>query len=144
MSWQVFAVGAAFFAGLTAILAKMGVAPGEGAQISSNLATFVRTAVVLAVTAMLVTWRREWEPWSRIAGRPLVFLCLSGVATGLSWLCYFRALQEAPASRVAPIDKLSVAFVIVLAWLFLGEALTWKVIVGGTLVLLGAMILALD
>jgi transporter family protein len=136
-SWQVFALGSAFFAGLTAILGKVGVA-----QINSNLATLIRTVVILAVTAAIVTWRSEWEPWHKLSPRSVVFLCLSGLATGLSWLCYYRALQLGPASRVAPLDKLSLAFVIVLAWLFLGEPLTWKVLVGGTLVVAGALTLA--
>lgn len=135
--WQLFALGSAFFAGLTAILAKAGVA-----QVNSNLATLIRTAVVLALAALVVVWRGEWEPLARLSGRSLLFLCLSGLATGLSWLCYFRALETGPASAVAPIDKLSVVFVILLAWLFLGEPLTWKALVGGGLVVIGAVILA--
>ena len=135
--WRLFAVGSAFFAGLTAILAKLGVA-----QINSNLATFIRTVVILVLTALFVTWRGEWEPLNKLSGRSILFLCLSGVATGLSWLCYYRALRTGPASSVAPIDKLSVAFVIILAWLFLGEPLTWKVALGGTLVVAGALTLA--
>jgi transporter family protein len=135
--WQTFALGSAFFAGLTAILAKAGVS-----QISSNLATLIRTVVILAVTALLVAWRGEWVPLSRLSGRSVMFLGLSGLATGLSWLCYFRALQLGPASAVAPIDKLSVAFVILLAWLCFGEPLTWKLLLGGTFVVAGAVILA--
>src|ERR1700688_3098319 len=100
-SWQLFALGSAFFAGLTAILGKVGVA-----EINSNLATFIRTLVILAVTALLVTARGDWEPLSKLSARGVTFLCLSGVATGLSWLCYYRALQAGPASMVAPIDKL--------------------------------------
>jgi bacterial/archaeal transporter family protein len=135
--WQWYAVGSAFFAGLTAILGKVGVA-----EINSNLATLIRTVVILAVSALLVTWRREWEPFNKLSGKGALFLCLSGLATGLSWLCYYRALQMAPASRVAPIDKLSVAFVIILAYLFLGEPLTLRVLVGGALVVAGVLILA--
>ncbi len=135
--WQVFALGSAFFAGLTAILGKVGVA-----EINSNLATLIRTAVILGVTAALVTWRGEWEPLGKLSGRGVLFLGLSGLATGLSWLCYYRALQTGPASRVAPVDKLSVAFVILLAFLFLGEPLTWKVLLGGALVVAGALTLA--
>ena len=136
-TWQVFALGSAFFAGLTAILGKVGVT-----EINSNLATLIRTVVILGITALLVTFRGEWEPMDKLSGRGILFLCLSGVATGLSWLCYYRALQMADASKVAPIDKLSVAFVIVIAVLFLGEPLTWKVAVGGGLVVVGALVLA--
>ena len=135
--WQYYALASAIFAALTAILAKVGVA-----QINSNLATLIRTAVIGAMTALIITWRGEWEPLNKLSGRGVLFLCLSGVATGLSWLCYYRALQGGPASKVAPLDKLSVAFVIVLAWLFLGEPLTWRVLVGGTLVVIGALTLA--
>ena len=135
--WQYFALGSAFFAALTAVLAKVGVA-----DINSNLATLIRTAVIGAMTALIITWRGEWEPLNKLSGRGVLFLCLSGVATGLSWLCYYRALQGGPASKVAPLDKLSVALVIVLAWVFLGEPLTWRVLVGGTLVVVGALTLA--
>ncbi len=138
LSWQWFAVGSAFFAALTAILGKVGVA-----DINSNLATLIRTVVVLVVSALLITVRREWEPLNKLPWRSVLFLCLSGLATGLSWLCYWRAMQTGAATRVAPIDKLSVAFVIVLAWLFLGEPITWPVLLGGSLVVAGALILAL-
>lgn len=137
LTWQWFAFGSAFFAGLTAIFAKIGIA-----QINSNLATLIRTVVILVLTALIITWRREWEPLNQLSPRSVLFLCLSGMATGLSWLCYYRALQSGPASAVAPIDKLSVAFVIVLAVLFLGEPLTWRVAVGGLLVVAGALVLA--
>lgn len=135
--WQWFALGSAFFAGLTAILGKVGVQ-----EINSNLATLIRTVVILVLSALVVTARSEWEPLDRLSRRGALFLCLSGVATGLSWLCYYRALQMAPASWVAPIDKLSVAFVIGLAAIFLGEPLSLKVILGGGLVVAGAVILA--
>ena len=136
-NWVAFAIGSAFFAGLTAIFGKVGVA-----QINSNLATFIRTIVILAVTAAIITWRNEWEPLNKLSSRSLIFLCLSGLATGLSWLCYYRALQLGTASQVAPVDKLSLAFVILLAWLFLGEPMTWRVLLGGTLVVAGALTLA--
>ena len=135
--WFWFALGSAFFAGVTAILAKVGV---EG--LNSNVATFVRTVIILIVTAAIVSFRREWTIPTTAAIRPLVFLALSGVATGLSWLCYFRALQLAPASMVAPIDKLSVVFAIILAFVFLGEPLTWRVILGGTCIVAGALVIA--
>jgi transporter family protein len=135
--WLLFALGSAFFASLTAIFGKIGVA-----QINSNLATLIRTIVIFLVTALIVTSRGEWEPLDRLSGKSVIFLCLSGIATGLSWLCYYRALQIGPASLVAPVDKLSVVFVIALAALFLGEALTWKVLLGGGLVVAGTLILA--
>ena len=137
MSWQVFALGSAFFAGLTAIFGKLGV---EG--INSNLATLIRTLVILALTAGIVTVREEWRLPGAVGLRPMAFLVLSGLATGLSWLFYYRARQLAPASLVAPIDKLSVVFAIVLAIAFLGEALTLKLALGGSLILTGVLILA--
>jgi transporter family protein len=137
-TWQLFALASAFFAGLTAIFGKIGVA-----QINSNLATMIRTVVILAVTTLIITFRGEWEPLSKLSGRSFLFLVLSGIATGLSWLCYYRALQIGPASLVAPVDKLSVVFVIVLAALFLGEAMTWKVLLGGGLVVAGTLVLTI-
>lgn len=135
-SWQLLAVASAFFAGLTAIFGKLGVA-----GLNSNLATLIRTVVILAITAAIVSWRREWQ-WPRDAGwRPMLFLLLSGVATGLSWLFYYRALQMAPASLVAPIDKLSVVFAIVLALVFLGEPLTARLALGATLIVAGVLVL---
>jgi transporter family protein len=135
--WQLFALGSAFFAGLTAILGKLGVA-----DMSSNLATFIRTGVVLALAAGVVSLRQEWGWPEGLALKSVAALVLSGFATGLSWLCYYRALQLAPASLVAPIDKLSVAFAIVLAVLFLGEPLTLRLVVGGGLVVAGALVIA--
>ena len=136
--WQWFAFGSALFAALTAVLGKVGVS-----EINSNLATLIRTVVILGVAAGIVAWRREWQPLSQLSVWALTFLVLSGVATGLSWLCYYRALQMAPASRVAPIDKLSVALVVVLAVVFLGEPFTWKVVVGAGLVVAGVVLLGL-
>jgi len=135
--WQAFALGSAAFAALTAVLGK--VAVGE---VNSNLATLVRTAVILVLVAGIVAARGEWESPARISRLGLAMLVLSGVATGLSWLCYYRALQLAPASRVAPVDKLSVALVIVLAVVFLGEPFTWRVALGGGLVVGGVLVLA--
>lgn len=136
-NWVVYALGSAFFAGLTAILGKVGV---QG--INSNLATFIRTIVILAVTAAIISLRGEWQRIEGASTRTYVFLILSGVATGLSWLCYYRALQLGPASKVAPVDKLSVAFVIVLAVLFLGEKLTMQTALGAVLVVAGSLVLA--
>lgn len=134
--WLSFALGSAFFAGLTAILGKLGVA-----GLNSNLATFIRTVVILVITGAIVSARDEWT-LPAVAARPLTFLVLSGAATGLSWLCYYRALQLAPASLVAPIDKLSVAFAIALGVTVLGEPLTWRVALGGVLVVAGALVIA--
>jgi bacterial/archaeal transporter family protein len=135
--WLLFAFGSAFFAGLTAILGKLGVT-----GLNSNLATLIRTAVVVVITAAIISLRSEWSLPKDIAARPLMFLLLSGVATGLSWLCYYRALQLAPVSLVAPIDKLSVAFAIVLGVVILGEPLTARVLLGGALIVAGALVIA--
>jgi transporter family protein len=111
-SWQLFALGSALFAALTAVFGKLGVA-----EINSNLATFIRTIVILVVIALIVSLRDEWRAPSSISAKTAVFLLLSGIATGLSWLCYYRALQLGPVSLVAPIDKLSVALVVAIAFL---------------------------
>ena len=116
--WQLWAALAALFAAVTALLAKVGV---EG--IPSNLATFVRTVVVLGLLAAVVSVSGEWRSLPDISRRSLNFLVLSGLATGISWLCYFRALQLGPVSGVAPIDKVSVVLVAVLGVLWLGEHL---------------------
>src|SRR3979411_2211316 len=115
MDWRLFAIASAFFAALTAIFGKVGVS-----EMNSNLATFLRTLVILLVTALLVTPRHEGQRPDSLSSKGVVFLVLSGIATGMSWLCYYRALQTGPASLVAPIDKLSVVFVVVFAVLFLG------------------------
>lgn len=137
-SWQVFAFASAFFAALTAIFGKLGVA-----RLNSDLATFIRTIVILIVLSAIVSLKGEWQRPAALPKRDIIFLVLSGIATGLSWLCYYRALQLGPASRVAPVDKLSVVFAIILAVIFLGEQLTWKVIVGGSLVAAGAILMAI-
>lgn len=136
-SWQLYAFGSAAFAALTAIFGKLGVV-----EMNSNLATFLRTIVILIVTAALISFRNEWEGPESLPLKGVLFLVLSGIATGFSWLCYYRALQLGPASRVAPVDKLSVVLVIALSILFLGEKLTWKVGIGGLLVGLGAILMA--
>lgn len=137
-AWMAFALGSAFFAGATAVLAKLGVV-----GINSNLATFVRTSVVLLVCAGILSARGEWVwPEQGFRLRPLTFLLLSGVATGLSWLCYFRALQLAPVSVVAPIDKLSVVFAIMLGIVVLGEPVTWRLALGSALIVGGALVIA--
>jgi transporter family protein len=129
--WKYYALGSAFFAALTAILAKVGVK-----DVPSNLATAVRTVVILVVAWGLVFARGEAGALRQISRQSLLFLVLSGIATGLSWLCYFRALHDGPASVVAPIDKLSLPLVIILAAVFLGEKFTVETGIG--ILLLGA------
>lgn len=137
-SWQLFAIAAAFFASLTAIFGKLGVM-----SLNSNYATFIRTVVILVVTAAIVSARHEWQRFDTVSRSAVLFLVLSGIATGFSWLCYYRALQLGPASKVSPVDKLSVIFVILLSAIFLGEALTWKVVAGGALILAGSIVVML-
>ncbi len=137
--WLIFALGSAVFAGLTAILGKLGVS-----GMNSNLATLVRTVVILAFLAVLISARSEWQGLATGSARSWVFLALSGLATGASWLCYYRALQLAPASRVAPIDKLSVVVAIVLGVALLGEAVSVKLVAGGLLIVAGAILIALN
>ena len=138
IDWRFFALGSAFFAALTAIFGKVGVS-----DINSDLATFYRTIVILAVSALLVSARHAWQTPATLPYKGMVFLVLSGIATGLSWICYFRALQLAPASRVAPIDKFSVVLVVLFAVLMLGEKLTWKVGIGSILIAGGVILTAL-
>ncbi len=136
--WRVYAVGSAIFAALTAIFGKVAVS-----EINSDLATFLRTIVVLLVAAAIVWARNEWQRPAKLSSHAVLFLVLSGIATGLSWLCYYRALQTGPASRVAPIDKLSVVFVVLFATAFLGEQLSWKTGIAACLITGGAVIMAL-
>lgn len=136
MNWFVWALLSACFAGLTAVLAKVGVQ-----HIDSNLATAIRTVVIL-IFAWAVALVTRNQPFSGIGSRTWMFLILSGIATGLSWLCYFRALQLGEASQVAPVDKLSVVIAIVLAAIFLHERVTWRHWVGGVLIFTGAVVLA--
>ncbi|HMD61679.1 MAG TPA: EamA family transporter [Opitutaceae bacterium] len=137
MTWVAWAVLSAVFAGITAVLAKVGVE-----HVDSNLATAIRTTVVLVFTWAIALAAAPPGPIAPLGRRTMLFLALSGVATGLSWLCYFRALQLGEASRVAPVDKLSVVFAIILAGLFLRERLSWQHAVGGTLIVAGSLILA--
>jgi transporter family protein len=137
-SWLIFALGSAFFAALTAIFGKLGVT-----GINSNLATFIRTIVILFVTAGILSLRQEWAKPSGLPFSSWLFLILSGIATGLSWLCYYRALQLGPVSKVAPVDKLSVAMAIVFALIFLGEKPSLPLLVGGGLIVAGAVVIAI-
>ena len=136
--WLLFALGSAIFGGATAVLAKVGV---EG--MDSNLATFYRTVVVLAFIGLVVTARGDWSQLASTSTRAWVFLALSGLATAMSWLCYYRALQLAPASRVAPVDKLSVVVAIGLGVLLLGEPISGKFLVGAGLIVGGVLMIAI-
>ena len=136
MSWLFWALLSALFAGLTAVLAKVGVK-----DVDSDLATAIRTAVILVFAWSIALLRSPQSP-AAVAPRAWLFLVLSGLATGASWLCYFRALQLGEASRVAPVDKLSVVVAMALAALFLGEHLTWRHWAGGALIVSGSVLLA--
>ena len=136
MNWIFWASLSALFAGLTAILAKIGVK-----DIDSNLATAIRTTVIL-IFAWSVTLIGQTQKIAEVPKRTLLFLVLSGLATGASWLCYFKALQLGDASKVAPVDKLSVVVAIALAGIFLHEPLTWHHWTGGILIVSGAIIIA--
>lgn len=134
--WKYYAVLSAFFAGLTAILAKMGL---KG--ISGNLATAVRTVVILFISWGIVLAAGQIREVKHLSRNNLLFLVLSGIATGLSWVFYFKALETGPVSKVAPIDKLSVPIAIGLAVLLLRESIDWKTITGALLIVAGTIIL---
>lgn len=138
MSWLIWSILSAVFAAATALLAKLGV---EGVE--PNLATAVRTTVVVLFTWIIALTVGSHSGLVHIDRRSWLFLALSGIATGLSWICYFHALSKGQASKVAPIDKLSVVFVILLAWPLLGEAITTRKLVGGVLIAAGAIVIAL-
>jgi transporter family protein len=137
-SWQLWAVLSAVFAALTAIFAKIGVE-----HVNSDLATFIRTCVVLVTLALIVYGSGQFQNPAAIAPRTYLFLVLSGLATGASWLCYFRALKLGNAAQVAPVDKLSVVLVAVFGALLLGERLAPLNWLGVTLIALGAVLVAL-
>lgn len=137
LPWQAWAILSAAFAALTAIFAKIGVE-----SVNSDFATFVRTCVIVVVLGGILWATGNWQAPASVTGRTWVFLFLSGLATGASWLCYFRALKLGDASRVAPIDKLSVVLVAVFAVLFLGEKLTLPNWLGICLIALGAVLVA--
>ncbi|KNG94610.1 EamA family transporter [Pseudaestuariivita atlantica] len=138
LTWQFWALLAAVFAALTAIFAKLGVD-----TIASDLATFLRTLVVVVVLVALLTAKGGWQTLDEVTPRAAVFLVLSGLATGASWLCYFRALKLGDAARVAPIDKLSVVFVAILGVTLLGESLSPTHWAGIGLIAVGAILVAL-
>lgn len=134
--WIAYALLSAFFASLTAIFAKIGVK-----DIDSNVATAIRTVVILVLTWGIVFFRGGVSTLTSITKHSLLFLVLSGIATGCSWLFYFKAIQLGRVSVVAPIDKLSVALTLVLSFVFLKEPLTMKTIVGAGLIILGTIVL---
>ena len=136
--WAVFAVLSAVFAALTSILAKIGI---EG--VNSTLATAVRTVVVLAMSWGMVFIMNVQNGLGEISRKSWLFLILSGLATGASWLCYYRALQLGEASKVVPIDKLSVVITLILAFVFLHEQFTIKSLIGSVLITIGTLVMVL-
>ena len=134
--WKYYALLSAIFAALSAIFAKIGVR-----GINSDLATAIRTTIIFAIVWGIALCGRHMTEIAAISGHTWLFLILSGVATGLSWLFYFKALQLGDASRVAPIDKLSVAFVILLSFIFLKEPVSLKTMIGGLLIVAGSLVM---
>jgi transporter family protein len=137
-SWPLWALLSAVFAAMTAVLAKVGVQ-----DVNAGYATFIRTVVVILFLAAILAVTGEFRPLSSVSRRSQVFLVLSGLATGVSWLCYFRALQLGPVSRVAPIDKLSLLLVAVFGVFLLGEKLSGRNWLGLALMAAGAVLVAL-
>ena len=137
LTWQFWALLSATFAALTAIFAKVGIE-----QINSDFATFIRTIVILLVLGGILIGSGQWQPPTSVSGRTYLFLVLSGLATGASWLCYFRALKLGDAARVAPLDKLSVVLVALFGVLFLGEKLAMPNWIGIALIATGAVLVA--
>lgn len=137
-NWVFWAVLSAAFAALTAIFAKVGVA-----GVDSDFATLIRTIVILVLVAAIAFAGGAWQPVASVPGRTWLFLLLSGLATGASWLCYFRALKMGDAARVAPVDKLSVVLVAIFGVIFLGEKLSAVAALGVALIAAGAVLVAL-
>ncbi|WP_114944748.1 EamA family transporter [Microvirga calopogonii] len=137
LSWQFWALLSAAFAALTAIFAKVGIE-----NINSDFATFIRTIVILVVLGGILFGTGQWQAPASVSGRTYLFLVLSGLATGASWLCYFRALKLGDAARVAPIDKLSVVLVALFGVIFLGEKLAMPNWIGIALIASGAVLVA--
>lgn len=134
--WILYAIGSSFFAGITAILAKCGIRKTD-----SDVATAIRTVVVLLFSWLMVLITGSWAQMTQISGRTFMFLVLSGLATGASWLCYFRALQKGDINKVVPIDKSSTVLTIFLALIFLHEGLTWSKVVSVILIGVGTMLM---
>ncbi len=136
--WLIFALLSALFASLTALFAKKGLA-----GVNPDVATAIRTIVILVLAWAIVFFKGNYQQIQQISKQHWLFLILSGLATGLSWIFYFKALQVGQLTKVATVDKLSLALTIILAAIFLGEPLTWKTIVGGGLVVAGSLVLVL-
>jgi bacterial/archaeal transporter family protein len=136
--WWVYALLSALFASLTAIFAKIGIT-----GVNSNLATAIRTIIILMVAWGIVLAKGEAKGISSLSKQNIIFLIISGIATGLSWIFYFKALQIGKVSQVAPVDKLSVALTVILSIVFLGEALTWKAAIGALLIIAGTVVMIL-
>lgn len=136
--WILFAVGSSFFAGITAILAKCGIQKTD-----SDVATAVRTIVVLLFSWLMVFVQSKQKEVKEIEKKELLFIGLSGIATGASWLCYYRALQEGPASVVVPIDKLSILVTITFSWIVFHERLTRKSAIGVVLITVGTVLMTM-
>lgn len=134
--WAIFALLSAVFAALTSIFAKIGIE-----NVNSNLATAIRTVVVLVMAWGIVLMTGKLNQLPDISSKSWIFLILSGLSTGLSWLCYFYALQIGEASKVVPVDKFSVVITMVMAFFILGETVTVKTIIGGILITLGTLVL---
>lgn len=137
--WWVYAILSAFFASLTAIFAKIGIT-----GVNSNLATAIRSVIILLVAWGIVLARSEYKGIPALSRHNLIYLVVSGLATGLSWIFYFKALQIGKVTQVAPMDKLSVALTIVLSVIFLGESLTLKTAIGALLIIIGTMVLIFE
>ena len=136
--WAIFAILSAIFAALTSILAKVGI---EG--VNSNLATAIRTIVVVLMAWFMVFITGNQNGIVDVSKKSWIFLILSGLATGASWLCYYKALQLGEASKVVPIDKLSIVITIILAFIFLGEQITLKTLIGCCLIVAGTFVMIL-
>ena len=136
--WLLFAAASAFFAGITAILAKCGIR-----QTDSTVATALRTCVVLVMAWVMVPVSGQWAGMQAVTGKAMLFLVLSGLCTGASWLCYFRALQDGPASVVAPVDKLSILVTVAFSAVVFGERLSRKAAIGLALNVAGTLLMLL-
>lgn len=134
--WWIFALLSAVFAALTAIFAKVGIR-----GVDTDLATAIRTVVILVLAWGIAFFRGGTATMNSLTKQNIIFLCLSGVATGLSWIFYFKALQLGKVSQVAPVDKMSVAFAIIFAVIFLGEPLSWRTAIGALLIISGSVVL---
>jgi transporter family protein len=135
--WLWFAIGSAVFLSATTILGKLGLR-----DVNANVVTFIRVVVMFVMVLAVVALRHEWEKFSQISTRNWVLIIASGLTTGLAWLCYFYALELAPASRVEPVDKLSVAIVIVVGIAVLGEPFSWQIAVGSLLIIAGIVFIS--